>query len=289
MEGIHMGIHPYRIFTVYSYMIKGMKKKLDFHSHPQYEIYFFHSGDADYLLGDQLIPLSPGDLIIMNGMTKHCPLVRNMESYTRTSFSFDPHLIQLFNTTMLACNPFQPFELLRNQHIRLDAASRIECEQLLKRIHRFYDKDDVVSYSRFLLALYDLLMFILDECTELINIKKSTISPQERYVQQMIDYIEEQYMNDIHIDNIADKLHMNKHHLMKTFRKVTGMTLSNFIYRRRINQAKILFIHQMDISVTEACFQAGFTHLAHFSRLFKKFVGVSPKQYKSFIRGSTIN
>lgn len=276
--------HPFRIFAAYYYKWNKLPPALTFHSHPQYEIYYFHGGRCDYLLGDRIIPLEPGDLIIMNGMTRHCPKIDLSAEYVRTTFSFDPHLIQLFGPDLLACSPLKPFEVLRNHHIRLSPEARAECENILQRINRFYYSNDVVHHYRLLSAFYDLLLLICEQCREDMESNRSLATDRERYVQNMIAYIEEGYMEDIELEKMAADLHMNRFHLMKVFREVTGLTVFDYLYKRRVNQAKILFYHSDRNSVTDVCYMVGFKHVSHFSRVFKKQVGMTPDQYRKLVR-----
>lgn len=279
-----MKSHPFRIFTAYYYKYSKLPPTCTFHSHPQYEVYYFHNGRCELLIGDRIIPLEPGDLIIMNGMTQHCPKVDRSVEYTRTMFSFDPHLVQLLGPEMLACNPLRPFEKLRNHHIRLDADTKAECESILQRINRFYYSNDVVHHYRLLSAFYDLLLLICEQCGPELEARSSPLSDKENYVQKTIAYIEESYMEDIELGSMAAALHMNRFHLMKVFREVTGLTVFEYVYRRRVNQAKILFYQSDRHSVTEVGYKVGFKHLSHFSRVFKKLVGVTPDQYRKQIR-----
>lgn len=278
--------HPYRLFTEYYYRWKGLNASTTFHSHPQYEVYYFHDGNCHFMLGDRIIELAPGDMIIMNGMTQHCPKVAKPADYVRTMFSFEPYLVQIFSEEMRAFNPLQPFETLGNYHLRLDPEAKAECEELLHRINKFYYKDDVVRYHRLLMAFYDLLLFINEQCRKPMEDNRRTVTDRERYVRQMIAFIENRYMDDVQLDGMANELHMSRYHMMKIFRDVTGMTVFDYLYRRRINQAKLLFFYKKENSVTDVCFRVGFKHLPHFSRLFKHQVGISPDQYRKMIHGT---
>ncbi|MCK9912405.1 helix-turn-helix transcriptional regulator, partial [Microbacteriaceae bacterium K1510] len=69
-------------------------------------------------------------------------------------------------------------------------------------------------------------------------------------------------------------------YLSRTFKEVTGVPLFDYIYRQRINQARIRFLLDPDASVTDVGYAVGFKHPAHFSRLFKRLMGVSPDRYR---------
>jgi len=279
--------HPYRVLTEYYYNWRGLKSGLAFfHTHPQYEIYYFHSGCCDYVLGERIIRLQPGDLIILNGMTSHGPKVYEPNEYVRTMFSFDPYLVQIFDQNLRACNPLQPFQMLKNYHFRLNPEARQECEDILERINRFYYQNDIVQYNRFLMAFYDLLMFIHYQSRAVTCSNRQTGTEREQYVSQLIAYIEQHFMDDLSLDDLVQNVHLSKFHLMKVFREVTGKTITDYLYERRINQAKILFLYEKEHSVTRVCYEVGFKHLAHFSRLFKKQVGLSPDSYKKLVHES---
>lgn len=267
--------------TDYYYHWRGLKHGLTFfHTHPQYEIYYFHSGDCDYTLGQRTIRLAPGDLIIMNGMTPHGPSVCGPSEYVRTMLSFDPYLVQVFDSNLRACDPLKPFHVLRNHHFRLPPDARAECEDILTRINRFYYQNDLVQYNRFLIAFYDLLMFIQIQSRPAMGEKQRGDLEREEYVDRLIRFIEQHYMEDLKLDDLVKEVHVSKFHLMKLFREATGKTITDYLYERRINQAKLLFLYEKEISVTHVCYEVGFKHLAHFSRLFKKQVGHTPETYK---------
>lgn len=280
-----MSSYSFRLFSDYYYKWNKVSGKVAFHSHPQYEIYYFHEGRCDYLLGDRVIPLQSGDLIIMNGMTRHCPKIGKEKEYVRTMFSFEPHLVQLFGPDLLACKPLKPFEQLRNHHIRLSPAAKEECEDVLARINRFYYSRNVIHRGRLLSAFYDLLMLIHEQCRPEMEVPRKP-TDRQRYVQSIIDYIEEGYTKDIELERMASDLHMNRFHLMKVFREVTGMTVFDYLYRRRVNQAKILFYQSDQNTVTDVGFQVGFKHLSHFSRVFKKQAGFTPAEYRKMLQSS---
>src|SRR5690625_1796198 len=81
----------YPLIDRFQYRMITTSSTLDyyFHTHPKYEIYYFHSGKCKYRLGSNSIELVPGDLIVMNGMTEHGPIVDWSYPYVRTMLLFD--------------------------------------------------------------------------------------------------------------------------------------------------------------------------------------------------------
>ncbi|WP_085522937.1 helix-turn-helix transcriptional regulator [Tuberibacillus sp. Marseille-P3662] len=256
------------------------KSDVLFHSHTWYEIYYFHRGKCNYLIGDQIYALVPGDLIIMNGMTLHRPKLFEHAEYVRSVIHFEPAYFQNVLQPLGMENILQPFEQLQSYCIRLNEAERQETEWLLQKMNNFQQQHDVVSDYRFYLTFLDLLTSVYIFFQKPMATIKAPSSEKEHHVQRIMSFIESCYMQDLTMQRLENELHLSKSYLSKVFKTVTGVTVFNYLYQRRINQAKILFVLEPDNSVTEVCYRVGFKHLAHFSKVFKQLEGCSPEQYR---------
>lgn len=251
-----------------------------FHSHRYHEVYYFHEGKCNYLIGDQIYTLAPGDLILMHGMTLHCPRVDRSVPYVRSIVHFDPILLKPFLDQPHAVNVLKPFQQFKNYRLQLQGSDKEEAEQILLRMDKHRGKLDLVGDNRCMLAFIDLLHFIYDQCLQPLREQRAFPSEKEKAVQEIIHVLETAFRDDLHLDQLEARLHLSKSYLSRIFKEVTGVTIFEYVYRKRINEARILFLMQPNTSVTEACFQLGFKHLAHFSRMFKQYVGLSPEQFK---------
>lgn len=261
-----------------------------FHSHVHYEIYYFHEGKCNYLIGDQIYNLTPGDLILMYGMTLHCAKIDNSVPYTRSIIHFDPAILRPFLSFPQAIPLLEPFEQFKNYRLCLRGAKKAEVERILEKMQEYKQRADTLGDSRKLLAFVDLLHMIYEQCLQPLREQQEFPSDKEKTVQEVIAQLEISFAEEeLHMVQLQEKLHLSKSYLSKIFKEVTGATIFEYVYRKRVNEAKILFLLHPSISVTEVCFRLGFKHLAHFSRLFKHQVGLSPERYKKQLRNESLN
>jgi AraC-like DNA-binding protein len=257
-----------------------MQFQMKVHSHSFYEIYYFRKGKCTYLIGDQIYVLSPGDLILMHGLTLHCPNVDPVVEYNRTIIHFDPAYVSSMIQQPFTLNVLKPFQELRNHRFQLQGEERLYIETILMSLEQLYNKQNSISYHRFHALFLDLLFTIYDYCQKPLEVKPDFPSIKEHHVQSVITFVEENYQEDLHLDEMEQSLHLSKYYLAKIFKEVTGITIFTYLYQRRINQAKVLFLLEKEKNVTEICYEIGFKHPAHFSRIFKQLVGCTPEKYR---------
>jgi AraC-like DNA-binding protein len=254
--------------------------QMKLHAHTMYEIYYFRKGKCTYLIGDQIYVLSDGDLILMHGLTLHCPNVDPEIEYSRTTIHFDPSYVANMIQKPFTLNVLKPFQELRNHRFQLKAEEKQYMEASLHTLELLYNKHDSLSYHRFHTLFLDLLFTIYGYAQKPLETKPEFPSAKEYHVQSIITYIEDNFQEDVHLEEMAKSLYLSKFYLVKIFKEVTGITIFTYLHQRRINQAKVLFLLEKEKSVTAICYEIGFKHPAHFSRIFKQLVGCTPEKYR---------
>lgn len=91
-----------------------------------------------------------------------------------------------------------------------------------------------------------------------------------------IDYISENFTNNISIDELSSLCNVSKYHFIRIFKQVTGYTPNSYINRVRTNYAKQLLLN--GANVTEAATASGFSDIHYFSNCFKKYNGCRPSE-----------
>lgn len=114
---------------------------------------------------------------------------------------------------------------------------------------------------------------------ELKNIYDRAYS-NSRLIYLSRKYIGEKFKNpNLNLSMIADKVNVSKNHLSREYSKETGETLIEYISKIRIKEAKKL-LENTNLKTYEIAEEIGFSNSETFFRTFKKYCGITPKQYK---------
>ncbi|WP_168121017.1 helix-turn-helix domain-containing protein [Paenibacillus sp. HB172176] len=265
---------PFTLGTSFNYI-----DEIPYHTHSHYEIYYFRSGKANYIINDKIYVLEPNDLLLMHGMTLHKAYMDPSVAYHRTTLHFDPYYFKQHIQPSYAEDLLAPFQKLQNVRIPLGGKAKDEIEDALDKMEELLNSGTPSGFQRFQARFADLLIQINELCKAPMNSIVAFPTSKEKHVQAIISYVESNFREDITLEAIQNELHLNKYYLAKTFKEVTGMTIFQFLMHRRIYQAKLELIGE-ERSITEICYDVGFKHPSHFSRSFKEHTAITPEQYR---------
>ena len=99
-------------------------------------------------------------------------------------------------------------------------------------------------------------------------------------VNQATAYIEEHYAQKLTLQEVADKCYVSQWHLSKLINKYTGNTFYELLNNVRIEKAKAL-LNDPKLKIGDIVEMVGYSDAAHFSRVFKRIVGVSANEYRN--------
>jgi YSIRK-targeted surface antigen transcriptional regulator len=93
------------------------------------------------------------------------------------------------------------------------------------------------------------------------------------------NYIYEHLFDKISLSDLSEATGMNSSYISHLFKKEVGLTVSDYIQKERIEEAKKIMLSS-DKSLAEIYAPLGFIDQSHFTKVFKKFVGVTPKDFR---------
>jgi AraC-like DNA-binding protein len=88
------------------------------------------------------------------------------------------------------------------------------------------------------------------------------------------------YAEPLDVRAVAAVAHLSEAHFIRSFRACFGETPHRYLQRRRVERSMFL-LRETDRSVTDICFDVGFTSLGTFSRTFREIVGETPSGYRA--------
>ena len=104
-------------------------------------------------------------------------------------------------------------------------------------------------------------------------------SPDDQLLERVMKVINKNIGNsDLSVDAIADEVGISRVHLHRKMKELTGQTPHDFIRNIRLKQAANLLASR-NMNITEVMYACGFNNAASFSTIFKKFYGMSPREY----------
>lgn len=116
----------------------------------------------------------------------------------------------------------------------------------------------------------------VDDRTEL----EKEIRAKNNYVKEAISYVRDNYGKDISNITAANHLDINSAYFCRLFKKETGYTFGQYLTHYRVHIAAGLLTN-FDIRVAEASEQVGYADSNYFSQIFKKIMGMTPKEYQT--------
>ena len=101
----------------------------------------------------------------------------------------------------------------------------------------------------------------------------------DKRIESVVNYIDEHLDSNMSLDTLAEVACISKAYLIRLFTLGYGMTPIVYINRRRVEKAQLM-LFTTSMSVKEIAYALGFTDNSYFNRLFKKYTGLTPMNYR---------
>lgn len=118
------------------------------------------------------------------------------------------------------------------------------------------------------------------EFTRLIHEKILQESQKSELVEQVIEYLEHHYTEELNLNDIANEFFIAPNYLYKKFKEKKDMTVMQYLENIRMNKA-VELLKNTNISVTMVAGMTGYNDSNYFSRIFKKNYGISPREFRN--------
>ncbi len=235
------------------------------HTHENFEIYYFISGNAHYTIEGNKYSLQKGDVLITRNSEAHRLNINSDDvPYERISIHFNPHILDGWDVSPLL-SPFTDRPLGRNNKF---SASDFRDDSYALYINKAVqdDKNRNISFFSLLSNLFAFLVELNYASQNQSKHHTDEIPPSIALL--MIEYINLHLFEDITIQSVASHFYISHVYANRLFKAATGTTIWNYIIKKRLLHAREAIKNGRSIQNVYA--QCGYQDYASFYRAYRK-------------------
>ena len=259
-------------------------KMAHIHHHDQFEIFYFLGNVMSYFIESKTFQLKQFDLIFIDKYTYHKPKYTNNSSRERIVTMFDESVLDIID------NPD-----IRQKIKQLFIYKKISFPQELNKslLESFKDRllptyataDSPIGQMKAKLILLEILLSIIEWVNKgIVSVRETALTTtKEKRICEVISHINNNFASEITLDLLASEFFIDKYYLCHTFKDVTGISVIDYINKKRLIEAERL-IKYSDMNITEISSCIGFNNVSYFISLFNKKHGYTPNSIKKMYR-----
>ena len=244
------------------------------HWQKEIELVYVKNGEASFHVADQSFIARTGDLVICESGQIH---------YS-DSYNTQNHLdFLIFDTNVISSryhNPHFKNVLVTAEELE-EMGLNTSLERVFSLVARELDKKQPY-YKDIITAAIREFWFLLKR--ELPREEKAKDDRRRSRLleefQELLDYIDKHYAEDLTLDHAASMLHFSPSHFSKTFKKLMGMNYVTYVNMVRIEQA-IQMLSANQYRMIDIALECGFSNIRSFNRTFKEITGYTPTDFST--------
>lgn len=246
------------------------------HFHNCYEIIFVTEGKAQMKINNRLYDVEENSMAFISNLESHELIVKRYP-YKRYFILIKPGYLQTVINEPVLTSIFKHRPSHFNHILQLDPSTSSMVRSIIGRLYMEAEKR--MDFWETAIKLDLNKMFIELYRSYKASFPLTTVNKSMKMIIDIQKYIEEHCTEPLTLKDLAARFYTDMYHLSHAFKKVTGFTFKEYLIRQRISRAKDrLFFTNEDI--TQVGINSGFNNVNHFIRIFKKFEGVTPYQYR---------
>ena len=256
-------------FEVFHYK-EPRPEGVEVHHHGFYEVYYLLSGQVEYWVEGRIIQLKPGDLLLINPLELHRPIVGPENTvYERIVMWINTAYLENLAADGALVRCFDP----KLPNLICPAVSErpglnIKMSDLVREYYSGEFGSDTCALGLFLQLMVQLNRMALQ--TGSLQ-QERQLSP---LVQKALQYIAGHIAEDLSLDSISGACFISKYHLSHAFSREVGISVYRYIMIKRLLMARQLLA--VGEPAGQVCSSCGFSDYTSFYRAFKAEYGISP-------------
>ncbi len=265
------------------YIADRVKREFTYpiHSHSDYELNFTeNAAGVKRIVGDSVEVIGDYDLVLVSSKELEHVLEQHecrSPKIREITIQFSPDIFEQNFTNK------QQFDSIRKMLVKGQKGIAFPMSAIMK-VYPLLDSLSMEQDSFYAVMKFFTILYELSKCKEAKTLSSSPFAridthSESRRVQNIQQYINENYKQDIRLPVLAQMAGMSAVAFSRFFKARTGTSLSDYIIDVRLGHASQMLV-QTGTPVADICLECGFNNLSNFNRIFKKKKGCSPQEYR---------
>lgn len=166
------------------------------------------------------------------------------------------------------------FNALAGTAVRAIFEMRLTTEMIFGKNEDIYSK---IESKNGLEEKVKYISYVFEMITKYVTENK--LSQQSHILDKIRHYLDENYSKDISLDTVAEVVNLSTSYLSFIFKEISGKNFVDYVNEFRIEKAKKL-LDETSLNIAQIAEKVGYNSANNFSKVFKKYVGISPGQYR---------
>lgn len=255
---------------------KHSNYNMPFHWHKEWEIIYILEGELLLSIDGQELCAQKGDVILLREGTLHGGVPKDC-----IYECFDFYLHGLFANVPSVKEHLRPFYRHVLSPLVYYPSSSEVCPIIEEMLSAFRNGKEerlcrlmtLANISRLFATIYEIGYYQHNTATN------SDVATNIEQLKPVLEYIETHFSEPLSLARLAGIIKMNPKYFCRFFSSITQQTPMNYVNYYRIEQAANM-LATTETSVTEVGLDCGFNDTCHFIKTFKKYKGVTPKQFQ---------
>ena len=267
--------------------VRGRSFGCTWHFHPEHELTLTLAGKGHRVVGDNISPLVPMDLVLVGSNLPH-----DWQAAREVRNNVVDAIVVQFRDDFNGPGCLKRPEFAAVQHLLQRAASGLDVRGASLGPVAQWMLQILEAHGLRRLVLLLRILECLSESSELHPIASPSFSPElnpadERRMRRVLEFVMGRLAEPIYLKDVARIAALSEGGFSRYFRSRTGKTFPAFINQLRLGLACRRLIENEEATVTCIAFDCGFTGLANFHRQFQRSIGMSPVEYRNHFRASS--
>lgn len=275
MGNIFIKAESYNPQVLYVINVKHNKAtKTEYHCHDFLELSIVLSGSVEYIIENKSYMVNEREILVFNPGVYHKEILNSGCNVNELHIGITNIKLDSFNIDSILPAGMSSIVKLNNHTDEFFKC----CEDILREQQNNNCWYDLVLKS-YIMKLVVLILRVNSE----IEISKDTSAftfvslEKKNIVNSILNYINENYMNNISLDKLSKNMYLSPVYISKIFKEETGDSPINYLIKVRLAKAKeLLEKHEMPIKLIAKA--VGYNDAYYFSKLFKKYYGYPPSK-----------